>query len=99
MKRMRVYYSDYVKHMMYEFLTKDQAEELTDVQKQNNEVIKKVISEMSEIEKNILYKVYMHRQTIDGVTAASSESGMMIETLYGIVRTFEKKVAKERGLI
>lgn len=97
MKRMRIHYSDYVKHMMYCYITR--AESLDTVTCNNNKCVENVLNGLSEIEKDILFKIYSYRVTAEGIEKVATDTGMMVETLYGIVRVFEKKVARERGLI
>ena len=97
-KRLRVHYSDYVKHMTYEYLTLPE-EQQSEITRQNSEAVRNVVKGLSDIERDIVTKVYLYRFTMEGVEAVSRETGMLIETVYSVLRAYEKLVAKERGLI
>ena len=99
---MRAHYSDYARHITRQYIAlKDTKDELDDVTEHNVEVVSRVFNSLSDIEKEIVLKVYRCRATEinNGVVAVSSETGMMQDSIRSIMRAYERKVAIERGLI
>ena len=99
---MRPHYSDYMKHITRQYIAlQDTDEKLDDVTENNVSAVRRVFSSLSEVEKEIIYKVYSYRvndmQT--GVADVASETGMMQESIRSIMRVYERRLAEERGLI
>lgn len=99
---MRPHYSDYAKHITRQYIAlRDTEETLDDVTKHNVETVSRVFTSLSEVEKDIILKVYRYRvnEMQLGVAEVTKETGMLPESIRSIMRVYERKLAIERGLI
>ena len=97
-------YTEYCIHMMRFFLFKGDKPEgdMTEVEKQNIEVCRKVLNELPDNERGMIMEIYNLKPgetKLDGVTRASQKYDLQTQSIYQISYSFERKIAKERGLI
>lgn len=98
---MRNYYSDYVGHMMRQYLKlkDEQSEEINETTSINIRVCAECLQKMPETERAILLSVYSTTPLKEGVLLASEKQNIREISVWAIVKNFEKEAAIERGLI
>lgn len=98
---MRNYYSDYVGHMMRQYLKlkDDTAEEISETTAINIRVCADCLKRLPETERSILLSVYSTSPLRQGVLYASETQNIREISVWAIVKNFEKEAAIERGLI
>lgn len=98
---MRNYYSDYVGHMMRQYikLRENPAEELSETTTINMDICETALKRLPDIERRLLESVYSSGKNLkEGIAVTVEETGLRERTLWAIVKNFEKEVADERGL-
>lgn len=97
---MKNYYSDYVGHMMRQYLKlRDESVLETAVLSNNVETCRKVVDNLPEAEKTIILQVYADKILTNSINIVSEQNGLRSQNVWMIVKNFEREVAKERGLI
>ena len=96
---MKNYYSDYVGHMMRQYLKLRNEPSMDSVAKENVEICAKVIDLLPDQEKSIIEQVYSERLSSEYLDTVSEANGIRLKNLWVIIKNFEKEVATERGLI
>lgn len=97
---MKNYYSDYVGHMMRQYLKlRDESVLETAVLSNNVETCRKVVDNLPEAEKTIILQVYADKILTNSINIVSEQNGLRAQNVWMIVKNFEREVAKERGLI
>ena len=96
---MKNYYSDYVGHMMRQYLKMKDEETSDDILSQNVEVCRTVVNRLPEAEKTIILQVYADKILANSINIVSEQNGIRSQNVWMIVKNFEREVAKERGLI
>ena len=98
----RAFYSDYVKHMMrfYARTFNIQPTFKTEVDKTNWHTCRTVIEHYNPIEQTIFISVYGGFDTLaDEVYRASKEHSLNQSVIWDMMKDFERRIAKRRGLI
>lgn len=96
---MKNYYSDYVGHMMRQYL-KLKDEETEDVVLITNiGCCRVVVDKLPEAEKTIILQVYSDKILSNSINSVAEQNGLRSQNVWMIVKNFEREVAKERGLI
>lgn len=96
---MKNYYSDYVGHMMRQYLKLKDEKVETDVLENNIETCRRVVDNLPEAEKTIILQVYADKILTNSINIVSEQNGLRSQNVWMIVKNFEREVAKERGLI
>lgn len=96
---MKNYYSDYVGHMMRQYLKLKDEASMDAVARQNVDVCIKVISALPEQERSIIEQVYSSKLSSEFLETVSDANGIRLKNLWVIIKNFEKEIATERGLI
>lgn len=95
------FYSDYVRHAM-RFYSRNIGKQTfkTDADKQNWLACDKAIKDYSDRDKNILVAVYGGYDTLpDNVYNISNKYHINQNIIWDMLKEFERKLAKKRGLI
>ena len=98
----RTFYSEYVKHALRFYSRNCLAQPVfkTDVDKENWISCHKVIDKYNEKDRDILLSVYSGFDTLpDEVYNASTKYGIEQNYIWDMMKEFERKIAKKRGLI
>ncbi len=95
------YYVDYVNHMLRFFARYPEMGTFKNsIDERNWRVVKKVLDELPEEDKNVIIEVYRRGDTIaDNIYHISKELGIRQNSLWTIVKTTTKRIAEERELI
>lgn len=96
---MKNYYSDYVGHMMRQYLKLKDSDTEDVVLKNNIDTCKAVVDKLPEAEKAIILQVYSDKILTNSINVVAEENGIRSQNVWMIVKNFEREVAKERGLI
>lgn len=96
---MKNYYSDYVGHMMRQYLkfVNETAED--EVLRVNIDTCKVVVDKLPEAEKAIILQIYTDKILTNSINVVAEQNGLRSQNVWMIVKNFEREVAKERGLI
>ena len=97
----KTFYSDYVSHALRFFCRcKDVPVSSPEADRKNWMACRDAVATLSEAEQEFIYRVYSHRQNVnDSVCATSRVTGHSVDELWHLVKTVERKVAENRGLI
>ena len=96
---MRNYYSDYVGHMMRQYLKLKDSDIPEEIARHNVGICQKVISALPEAEKSLVTDFYSIKPSPENIEEVATSNGIRVRNLWVIVKNFEKEVATERGLI
>lgn len=98
----RNYYSDYVAHMMRQYLkfrADESAFQLSEGTLQNIRICKDALSRLPETERELITSVYAENPVLkEGVVITAAKHGMHELSLWAIIKRFEREIATERGL-
>lgn len=97
------YYDEYVNHMIRFYVRHCDETDLKfkkEIDEKNWWIVKKILDDLPEKDKNVIIKVYELRDTLsDNVYAVSKELGISQDVIWTIISKLSKKIAKERELI
>jgi len=98
---MRNYYSDYVGHMMRQYLRLNDSSdsELSETTQINIDICDTALKRLPETERELLLAVYSNGTNLrEGVNISAESKGIREKTVWAMVKNFEKEIATERGL-
>jgi len=97
---MKTFYSDYVQHCMRFFARYTRPKFRSNADKENWNACASAIKGFTDFEQDILLNVYSEGDTIpDNIYRISEDRSIKQETIWKIVNTLERRIAKRRGLL
>ena len=97
----RTYYSDYVGHMMRQYIRlKDSDETIAEgPTEQNVNVCGLILDGLPENERTMLTQIYANKVIANEIEGIAESQGLRPQNIWAIVKNFEREIAKERGLL